>query len=115
MAEVYASCNDTVLHLSGLKAGVGHFAYEMGGKANRILEGVRATTPHHKIYGPDGLTFIEVNPAQNPDHPADWQVELHSPNPIATEFGHDPSGVFAGTDTQSPEGLYILYKAAGYM
>lgn len=111
---IYASCNQTVLNLPGLPAGVGEHAMDLGAKAEGILAQVRATTTHEKIIGPGGLTFIDVNPAAQPKYPADWQVELHAPNPIAIEFGHDPSGYFAGTNTKAPEGLYILYRAAGY-
>ncbi|QFG10392.1 tail completion or Neck1 protein [Mycobacterium phage Anthony] len=39
-------------------------------------------------------------------------IYLNAPNPVALEFGHMPSGVFAGTDTKAPEGLYILIRAA---
>lgn len=116
MADVtiYASCNETILNLPGLKAGVGEFAFELGVKADGILETIRATTEHHKIIGPGHLTYIDVDESADADHPADWQVELHAPNPIAIEFGHEPSGYFAGTATRAPEGLYILYSAAGY-
>jgi hypothetical protein len=114
MAVVYASCNKTVLNLPGLKAGVGEHAYELGAKAETILTIVRASTRWDRIDDPSGQTFIDVDEASDPQHPADWQVELHAPNPIALEFGHLPSGYFAGTSTKSPEGLYILYTAAGY-
>jgi hypothetical protein len=113
--DIYASCNNTILNLPGLKVGVGDEAMKMGVKAEGILENIRATTQWDKISGPDGLTRIDVSEADDPDHPADWQVELWGPNPIAIEFGHEPSGYFAGTKTRSPEGLYILYKAAGYV
>ena len=37
---------------------------------------------------------------------------LHAPNAMALEFGHSPSGLFADTDTKSPEATHILTKAA---
>jgi hypothetical protein len=114
MAVVYASCNETVLNLPGLKVGVGDCAMELGAKAEGILTAVRASTGWDRIDEPSGQHFIDVNEASDPQHPADWQVELHAPNPIAVEFGHEPSGYYAGTDTRSPEGLFILYTAAGY-
>ena len=116
MADVtiYASCIEQILNHPGLKEGVGEYAMELGGKAEGILERHRATTRWHKIIGPGHLTYIDVNESSDAAHPADWQVELHAPNPIAIEFGHEPSGYFAGTNTHAPEGLYILYEAAGY-
>jgi hypothetical protein len=114
MAVVYASCNETVLNLPGLKVGVGDCAMKLGAKAETILAVVRASTRWDRIDEPSGQTFIDVNETSDPQHPADWQVELHAPNPIALEFGHLPSGYYAGTSTRSPEGLYILYTAAGY-
>lgn len=114
MAVVYASCNETVLNLPGLKVGVGECAMELGVKAEGILNVVRASTRWDRIDEPSGQTFIDVDEASDPAHPADWQVELHAPNPIALEFGHRPSGYYAGTATRAPEGLYILYTAAGY-
>lgn len=113
--RIYASCNNTILNLPGLKEGVGEHAAEMAGKAERILTRIRATTQWDRIDEPSGQTYIDFDYCGMPAYPADWKVELHSPNPIATEFGHEPSGYFAGTKTRSPEGLYILYKAAGYM
>lgn len=41
----------------------------------------------------------------------EWVI-LQAPNAMALEFGHQPSGVFAGTDTKPPDGEYILTKAA---
>jgi hypothetical protein len=111
---IYASCHDTVLDLPGLKVGVGKEAKKMGAKAEGILTAIRMSTTHSKIAGPDGLTSIKVEEGGDTNYPADWAVALYGPNPIAMEFGHKPSGVFAGTDTESPEGLYILYTAAGY-
>jgi hypothetical protein len=40
-------------------------------------------------------------------------VTLEAPNAMAIEFGHAPSGVFAGTATRPPRGLYILGKSSG--
>lgn len=40
-----------------------------------------------------------------------WTI-LHAPNAMALEFGHQPSGWFAGTDTKPPDGEYILTDAA---
>lgn len=37
---------------------------------------------------------------------------LTAPNATALEYGHNPSGVFAGTETKPPAAEYILTKAA---
>jgi hypothetical protein len=36
-----------------------------------------------------------------------------SVNALAVEYGHQPSGYFAGTKTKAPAGLYILTRAMG--
>jgi hypothetical protein len=125
MAEVYLSCNDTVLHLPGVTRSVKEEAQDVGQKAEVLLDVARAMTPHEKLGAdrvtnpqPSHLTDIEVEPA--PDQFTDWFVSLVAPapsNPLAIEFGHDPSGYFAperyGRLTKAPEGLYILHRAAG--
>lgn len=45
------------------------------------------------------------------ESPVFWTV-LHAPNAMALEFGHAPSGWFAGTDTKPPDAEYILTRAA---
>ncbi|BBC53824.1 putative head-to-tail connector [Mycobacterium phage PP] len=97
-----------IAHKPGVADAVWDEAKERERLAHGILEQVRATTPHHKIFGPDGLTKT----SRERSYP-DAFFSLNAPNPKAIEFGHDPSGVFAGTDTKPPEGLYILYRAAG--
>lgn len=37
---------------------------------------------------------------------------LHAPNAVALEYGHSPSGFFAGTDTKPPDAERILSRAA---
>jgi hypothetical protein len=109
--EIYLSCNDTVLEQPAVAAGVRDGAKEVEHDAEVILETVRATTNWDKISGPDGLTYITSEKAT--DQPVDWFVSLWAPNPVAIEYGHQPSGWFAGTDTKAPDGLYILHQAAG--
>jgi hypothetical protein len=41
----------------------------------------------------------------------DGRVYLEGDGAMAAEFGHAPSGVFAGTSTKAPAGLYILTRA----
>ena len=92
------------------KPGVGKATYDKAKDGERLthsnLETARATTTHHKIYGPDHLTHTDARR----DGP-DAEFALLAPNALAIEYGHDPSGVFAGTDTESPEGLYIITRA----
>lgn len=77
-------------------------------RAQNNLSSVRATTGWHKIHGPDHLTSI----GSFMSTPDGW-VYMQAPNPMAIEFGHAPSGVYAGTPTKAPHGLYILTAAAG--
>lgn len=42
----------------------------------------------------------------------DCYTILHAPNAMALEFGHAPSGFFAGTATRPPAAEYILTRAA---
>ena len=41
-----------------------------------------------------------------------YNVELVAPDAVALEYGHAPSGHFAGTATKAPAGTYILHRAA---
>lgn len=100
--------NQVVSHLDEVKEEVHNKAKEVGELASANLEAARASTHWHKIHGPDGLTKTSVTKGD-----VDSFVNLEAPNAMAIEFGHDPSGFFAGTDTRPPRGLYILGKAAG--
>ncbi|ASZ75453.1 tail completion or Neck1 protein [Mycobacterium phage Kimona] len=102
------SLNAIVANLDGVGDALWEEAQDGEDRAAANLAYVRATTPHHKIFGPDHLTYTS---AERGD--VDSFFSLNAPNALAIEFGHDPSGVFAGTDTKPPEGLYILMKAAG--
>ncbi|AEJ92335.1 tail completion or Neck1 protein [Mycobacterium phage DroogsArmy] len=99
---------EKIAHMPGVGDATWDEAKERDRVAAALLAQVRATTPHSKIFGPDHLTKTDASRAF-----PDAFFSLIAPNPKAIEFGHDPSGVFAGTDTKSPEGLYILYRAAG--
>lgn len=100
--------NLVVSHLDEVKNEVHKKAEEVGERASANLEEARSSTEWHKIHGPDHLTKTSVTKGD-----VDSFVNLEAPNAMAIEFGHAPSGVFAGTDTRSPRGLYILGKAAG--
>jgi hypothetical protein len=97
-----------VSHLDGVKHEVHQAAKHVGDKADAALTEARASTQWHKIYGPDHLTRIVVEQGD-----VDSFVTLEAPNAMAIEFGHAPSGVFAGTATRPPRGLYILGKSSG--
>ena len=100
--------NQVVSHLEEVKHEVEEHAKEVGARASANLEAARASTHWRKIHGADGLTKTSVTHGD-----VDSFVNLEAPNAMAIEFGHAPSGVFAGTDTRAPRGLYILGKAAG--
>lgn len=55
---------------------------------------------------------IEVRRGQGKYPVGTWDVSLVGDNPAALEYGHEPSGAFAGTKTKAPTGLYILHRAA---
>jgi len=99
--------NHVISHIEG----VGRSTYEEANKREHYaaanLAEVRATTTHSKIHGPDHLTSTSSQQSF-----PDALFSLDAPNAVAIEFGHDPSGVFAGTDSKPPQGLYILTKAA---
>lgn len=107
--------NLVVSHLSEVKHAVRNEADSVADAARANLAEVRGTTRWYKIYGPDHLTTVDSSHGE-----VDAFANLNAPNPMAIEFGHQPSGVF-GPDgqyghikTKAPEGLYILHKAAGF-
>lgn len=87
-------------------------------RAKRNLIQARATTEHHKIIGPGGLTEIGKDNVPIVDGYGFFDqliwMEGGADNraALAIEMGHDPSGVFGGTETRSPRGLHILGRAA---
>lgn len=111
MARLYYSrkgLNTVIAHMDGVRDAVHDEAKERGRKTKARLAEARASTRWHKIYGPDHLTDVSVTRGA-----VDSFVNLDAPNPMAIEYGHAPSGVFEGTDTKSPEGLYILTRGVG--
>ena len=87
-------------------------------RAKRNLAQARATTEHHKIVGPGGLTEIGKDNVPIVDGYGFFDqliwMEGGADNraALAIEMGHNPSGVFGGTETRSPRGLHILGRAA---
>lgn len=100
--------HSVVSHIEGVRSAVHDEAKDVGRKADANLAHARSSTHWHKIHGPSHLTQVTVSQGE-----VDSFANLEAPNAMAIEFGHEPSGYFAGTDTKAPEGLYILSHAAG--
>ena len=112
MARIYYSrkgLNAIIAHMPGVRDEVHDEAKDIGRKAEGNLAAARASTGWHKIHGPDHLTRVTVTQGE-----VDSFANLEAPSPESIEFGHAPSGVFEGTDTRAPHGLYILTGAAGF-
>ena len=68
-----------------------------------------------------GTTTLDVNKVakgtRGNKYSADYDVIMDNVDSggMAIEFGHMPSGIFAGTKTRAPMGLYILTRASGLM
>lgn len=82
-------------------------------RENRMVEG-RARSNLAQANDTSRITLKDYFPAQieTAEHDVDCFTILHAPNAMALEFGHEPSGFFAGTDTKPPDPEYILTKAA---
>lgn len=107
--------NTVVSHLDEVTGRVRKEADAVADAAKANLEEARASTRWHKIIGPGHLTNVDSSHGE-----VDAFANLNAPNPMAIEFGHQPSGVFGpggrygDTKTKAPEGLYILHKASGF-
>jgi len=97
-----------VSHIDGVKSAVHDEAKTVGRRAEANLTEARSSTHWRKIHGPSHLTRVTVTQGD-----VDSFANLEAPNAMAIEFGHEPSGYFAGTNTRPPHGLYILTRAAG--
>jgi hypothetical protein len=89
--------------------GVGNATKDVAKKGERLahtnLEAVRESSTHRRFW-PHGPYDTDKG-ALRPDA---W-FSLEGSNAMALEFGHEPSGVFGGTDTAPPEATYILTGA----
>ena len=111
--------------MNGLVANMDEVQREVEGKAKdlhrtseALLITARATTTHSKIdpeTSPPHMTKVLLERASGEYGHVDYEVILEGLNPMAIEYGHAPSGKFAGTPTKSPRGLYILNGAASLM
>ncbi|QFG04495.1 hypothetical protein SEA_JEEVES_20 [Mycobacterium phage Jeeves] len=105
MAKVYARANeaaarhvDTHKKVKDVRDGV----------TQRARRGLAAANKTSRIT-PEGYFPAEIEEASND---VDEFTVLHAPNAMALEFGHAPSGFFAGTNTKPPAAEYILTRAA---
>lgn len=110
--------NGTVANLYATQRAVKGKAKDLHRTAEALLITARATTTHSKIdpvSSPPHMTRVFWRRATGKYGHVDYEVLLEGLNPMAIEYGHAPSGKFAGTPTKSPRGLYILNGAASLM
>lgn len=105
MATVYAKANSVAArHVDTRKAVKGE-----RNKVTRRAEGNLARANDTSRITLEGYFPAEI---EEMDGATDFHTILHAPNAFALEFGHEPSGWFAGTNTKPPEAEYILIRAA---
>lgn len=105
MAKVYAIANEAAARHRETRAAVRRENRMLSGRARSNLAAANKTSR----VTPEGYFPAEIETAE---HDVDCFTILHAPNAMALEFGHAPSGVFAGTNTKSPDPEYILIRAA---
>ncbi|BBC43580.1 hypothetical protein PBI_AN9_24 [Mycobacterium phage AN9] len=105
MAKVYAKAN---------KVAARHVDVRNRVKEERDGVTRRARTNLARANKTSRITEKDYFPAtiEEVDGDVDFHTVLHAPNAFALEFGHAPSGFFAGTDTKPPDPEYILTRAA---
>ncbi|ASZ72812.1 head-to-tail connector protein [Mycobacterium phage Drake55] len=105
MATVYAKANKVAAQCAETRDAV-------RGERNKVTR--RAKDNLAKANKTSRITQEGYFPAEieEVDGAVDFHTVLHAPNAMALEFGHDPSGFFAGTDTKPPAAEYILTRAA---
>lgn len=85
---------------------------ERAGVTRRAIGNLEASNKSRRITSKDYFpAFISESETIVRDHEHCYTI-LHAPNPIALELGHNPSGIFGGTNTKAPQGEYILTRAA---
>lgn len=105
MAHVYANANSAAAHHVDTRRAVRRVNRDVAGRARANLAAANKTSR----ITPEGYFPAEIETAE---HDLDCFTMLHAPNAMALEFGHQPSGFFAGTDTKPPDPEYILTRAA---
>ena len=105
MAKVFANANEAAARHRETKRALRQENRMVSGRARANLAAANKTTR---------VTASGYFPAfiDTAEHDVDMFTILNAPNAMALEFGHEPSGVFEGTDTKSPDPEYILTRAA---
>ena len=82
-------------------------------RENRMVEG-RARSNLRQANDTSRITLKDYFPAfiETAEELPDCFTIMAAPNAMALEFGHAPSGFFAGTNTKPPGPEYILIRAA---
>ena len=113
MAEIYLrgkSFNGMIAHMDGVNGALRGEADRLGRMAQGRLESARGSTRWRKRDRASAhKTKIEVTEAAG-KYTCDYHVSMVAPNAVAIEYGHSPSGIFDGTKTKAPAGLYIMTK-----
>lgn len=78
----------------------------------RAIENLAEQHHHIRIVPEHDVHRIEFEKGGGKYPVASYNIYLAGENPVALEYGHVPSGKFAGTPTKSPAGTYILHRAA---
>lgn len=105
MATVYANANKVAARAAETRREVKKVRDDVSQRARNNLAAQNDTSR----ITPEGYFPAEI---EELDGAIDFHTVLHAPNAMALEFGHAPSGFFAGTDTKPPEATYILTRAA---
>jgi hypothetical protein len=103
--QVYEIANEAAARHVDTKRYLRKYTRTVEGRARSNLAQANDTTRISK----SGYFPAFINTAEQD---VDMYVILNAPNAMALEFGHAPSGVFAGTDTKAPDPEYILTRAA---
>jgi hypothetical protein len=105
MATVYSKANKVAARLKETRDAVKDERGKVTKRAKRNL----ASQNNTERITPEGYFPANISEV---DGDVDFHTVLNAPNALALEFGHDPSGFFAGTRTKAPDPTYILTRAA---
>jgi len=105
MATVYLNANEVAAHHVKTKFNVRSVRNEVTSKAKTNLAAANKTSR----ITPKGYFKATITES---DGDTDAYTHLNAPNAMALEFGHAPSGWFAGSNTRPPAAEYILTRAA---
>jgi hypothetical protein len=105
MATVYLNANEAAARHVDTHQALKRYRDGVTRRAKQNLAAANKTTRVSKTgYFPARIEDDEGD--------VEYYTALVAPNAMALEFGHEPSGVFAGTDTKPPDAEYILSRAA---